>query len=655
MNTGRSARQLAWVGVVLALLLVLPQVILNVGVVERAITRGDHNVHVAWDAAWMIVPGWVVVRGLEVEELRKGTSWQLRVGSLSTRVSLRALFDRKLVLYGPSAHDLSFSFRGPVDTTDVLGLSLPSLPPPKSIAPLLRDDEAHGDAHHDAHDHATPPREAGAGPWTFRIESLRSDSVREVWIGPYRLLIDQGELELDGVFQPGRLLELHDVRFRKVNGDAWRGRDVWGGRMLDGDFALKLHAHRDESATGLDVQRGLDGVATLRFVVNDLGYLLRFANPGVLPTENLTGGAGEAFVTARIGKGRLLPGSEIRAHGDALQWRLSPGRLTGRFELDARVHEAPGGARTRVELQVEDAVLMNQQGATLGSSPRLEVSGEAQQGARLGAPPTTRALRVRLLEPAQIDLEALNPWVGGIVRFSSGQARLNLDLSWGEPVIEPSDGAQAPPGGPGRVFDLRVDRLDAHLGKTAIRGRLRARLSGAGEGPHKDGGIALGRLEVTLRDVEVGDSKAPAVKDWSGSLTLGDLLLHASPPKLQARLDGSLDSAAPVVHLLVAGGQLPRILSSLLSVPDVKLSARITATPQMARVTDLVLDGRRLSVKGRMSASERGSPEAVLLARVGIVPAGFEVKGGKVKVHLFRPYAWFESQQEAPGQGPAQP
>lgn len=641
----RSGPWPAWVGfataVLAVLLAILPQVILNVGLIPRLITASDPRVRVDWDGAWMFLPGWVHVRGLEVEESRGDTSWRLQVGSVTTYVSLLSLLDSQLVVSHPFVDDVSFFLRGDQDATDALDLALPPLtaPPGRPRVTRAPDDPAHG-AHH------------APSPWTFHVRSLRSNSVREVWVGPYRLLVDSGDLALSGVFRPGLKLELQTLRFVGVNGEAWRGDAFPGGRMVDADFDLTIAARLEEAPGGLDVLRGIDGEASMRFLVYDLGYLLRFVNPGVLPIETLSGGAGEAWMQARLGEGRLLPESELRVRGDALRWQLAPGLLTGRYALDARVHATDGGARTGVVLEIDDAKMLNREDRTVGAARLLEVRGEALPGATLGSAPTNVGLSIRLAEPARIDLAALNPWIGGLAHFTDGEARLALDLAYGENVLPSSDGA-TDPGARKQVLDLRIDRLEARVGKSLVRGRLRARLRGGEQGVLSEGTLAPGTLHLDMDRVELGDRERPELKDWSGTLIFRELQMRATPPRMQTRLQGQLDSAAPVIHLLVEQGELPPVLRDLLSVPDVKLSALVSATPKLATVRDLSVEGQHMSLKGRLSATGQGRTDAVLLMKLGFIPAGLEVKDGKVGLHLFRPYTWFASQQESAPRKPS--
>jgi hypothetical protein len=460
--------------------------------------------------------------------------------------------------------------------------------------------------------------------------------LQEAWLGPYRILFPRARAQVRGRFHSGRLLEFAGLTLEDAGGEIWRGTRFRGVRIVEGAVEGSLDAHGDpQKQAPLDVLGGLAAEAAFELAVDDLGFLLRLADPGVLSAEHLEGGAGQARVVARIERGILQAGSELRAQGEDVRWNLSQGRLEGAYELSAAIpaHAGDGGPRSHVDFQVRHPRLYTTGDQVLAEAPRFILRGEALRGTRLDTPPQTRWLGIGFPEPATLHLPALNAWTGGLVRFLEGEARLELSLTLGEAQED-------------RPQVLRVSSGDfvARFGESLLRGRVEAHLQDTP--PALDAEVLrLGTLALGLHGLSVDDKAGKRkVSDWSGKLALRGLTVETQPPSASARLTGSLESIAPAVQLLVENTAVPGILRGLLTAEDLTLSSRMRVTPRLISVRDLQLRGDGLSVDGQLRLRAGADPDAVLLVKMGILTGGVGLERGGLEVHLFRPYTWFRKE-----------
>lgn len=599
--------------VIYAAMLGAANIILQTRYLPDLIARHDAHVTLSWDSVWMVIPGHVHVRNFRLAVQGHSASWQVVAEEASGRIALQALRRRRLEINGIRGDGVRFALRRRADRSEEAG---------PDIAPVRTD----------------PPQPPGPqAPWQFVFHDGAVERIEEVWIGPWKLELGTTRLRADVEYQSRHRFLLDNARVEEVRGalalqPSGEEIELRGGHV-HGSAHVTPGPDRPDN---LDIVPALALEIELSLAVAELASLLRVVGEEDVASA-VRGGASTAELVALVRQGDLRPGSRLEATGRTIEFPVSGGVVRGRLALNGVVEKGRGGVRrTSLHFDVGDPHFVNDAGRDFARAPRLTVEYRSEGPMWERNPVVHRLIAVRLPESAQVDLAALNQWTGDTIRFKEGFGRLALDLSWGP---ESRDHPQ--------VLRFDADRFVAQVGTAELEGRLAAS-AGAHDPSLTSQTLSFGDVSVELSELAVISSGARVVEGWGGALTLHDAALGRDRPQVVGRLSGQVDSAAPIVELLSAQGQLPWWARRLRNQGPFDIgAAHVEATPDGLDLASLWVNGPRLSARGLLSLRDDAPAETLLLLRVPPLTIGFETGPQGSDVKLWRAHRWFRERAAA--------
>ena len=426
---------------------------------QSLINPHPERLQVTWSRAWMVEPGTVEVRGLEVRGQTAARQWWLGLDRARVRVDLGALRARRFL--ASEVVGTGFAYRqrrrvdAPVETEEgeeaeaaeapVEGLMppIPGLSNPPRPAP---EPEA-----------GSGGTRSGRSHWEFALRAVTIGEVREVWLDQYHY---QGTGTLSGsLHYAGGELELPALRLELPTGTMWLGEQSLGEGLVRLQARLEPMAPRQQ-----------EGTAFLRFVTAELEVEGQVADLALLryylrkvPWLNLDG-RGQARAMLKVERGRLLEGSRLDLDSGQIEASYLGYRATGTGSIHGgvRAPEANGAAA-----QVEVLALLDRFELGRGEQPYIRGSGfrlelTSPETDLLAERPPIRAV-VELPDSELPDLRCYNTYLPADAGFSilggSGRIRGRMELATG--------GA----GGRGEMA-LSSDNSRLQVGAMQMAGRL---------------------------------------------------------------------------------------------------------------------------------------------------------------------------------------
>ncbi|MFP2900199.1 hypothetical protein [Corallococcus sp. 4LFB] len=232
-----------------------------------------------------------------------------------------------------------------------------------------------------------------------------------------------------------------------------------------------------------------------------------------------------------------------------------------------------------------------------------------------------------------LDLRVLNPWLGRTLEIDSGHVTIRSE--------EPSKGAKAR-----NALELRMDTdlVSGRMGRNKVLLRAEVEV----DARHLSWDMTeLGLGGTTLRLSQVSSNGNVPIRAWSGTFTLPRASLTLSPTVLKARFSSQLTDTQPLVALITSSRKLPGFLTSLLNIPKVEVTGQVQIDERGLQLRELKAKGDGFSLEGHLDLVQ-GNMTGALLATLGAVTGGIELRPGKHDLHLLKATEWFRGQPVPP-------
>ncbi|MBD3896549.1 hypothetical protein IEI94_11880 [Halomonas sp. ML-15] len=354
----------------------------------------------------------------------------------------------------------------------------------------------------------------------------------------------------------------------------------------------------------------------------------------LLSSEHALAVDGNAQLRADIelDAGRLVPGSELRLDATPFALGFLDFEARGDGQLVATAtgsHEALSAALTLSMPQL--ALRRGEAGAALIEGRHMQLTAEAR---RLDLAAGLQALDTHIALPhieAQ-DLTVFNAYLpeNSPLTLLGGHAILASDLRL--------DGYQA-------HGMLRLDAPDARLAfhERELAGSLMidARLN---DGDLRNMTFDSSGSRVSLSNVQLAEEDTPLSDGWWADLELAEgRLTWQQPLALNSELRLAMRDSGPLVELFVSAAHERRWLRNLLTVRDIRGSARLDMRQQRLDIRDLELSGQGRELRANLRLGE-DSPRGVFYARYGALALGVALADGQRRWQWPGARGWFERQ-----------
>lgn len=609
------------------LYLVIGNVWLHQGGLERMLNRRPERLSIHWKSAWTLWPGVVQVRGFEMRNQTRTWQWWLSVDRGIVDVDLWDLQDRELLLGPLHGSGAAFRLRRRLDAPRRAREGRPDLYPPipgLANPPVRKPEDLY------------PPK-PGRKPWHVRITGVQLDDVREVWIEEFRFA---GKARVAGGFdvRPRRRVEVQPSRVEIETGTLALG----GGAKARPIFANargRVDGHIDPYAPqqfkGWKVLQVTSGRATLDGQVRSLAFLDVFFRETRWVDLRFAGGRTE--VDLRLRDGRVLSGSRLEARPDNITVAFLDYRAQGDGKVRWWVEDGEKEPQGRIALDLDQFRIQREgYGAPHVRGHGLHIEAASQEP-RVG----------RLFQPRWVSIDMPGAEVPDL-RFYNAYLpeRFGLALTSGSGRMSARFRATAPDWTGAGEIRLGARGLGARFEEKRLRGNLEMRTL-LRRADLRDKRFDISGTKIDLTDV-ISQGSAPGEPPeawWARAHLDRAVLTPGAPVFLRARLESTLSNTRPLFALVAPAGGRGKVLhwvDDLLDIQGVGAVADLTVGKSLLRIDNLAVAGGKAQVQGRFRMAQ-GHPKGILYAALGGLDVGVELADGKRDWKILRPRQWFES------------
>ena len=598
--------------------LVVGNVMLRAGTVERLLNKRPEKLKVHYESAYTLFPGHAVVKGF-------------RIRSQATRSQIEAQGDWVRALVNP----LPLLWKTVnIVRADVRGAEFRMRRRPVTLEEL-KDKEAYVPPIEglDYKDSLRDPTKVPKVPkWGVSVTSCRVDEVREVWIDDYRIT-GPGSAGGGLTIGPGRWLELDGtwVEFPAL-------RVAAGGKpaLEDGKLSAEVDIARYDYGEnkGLKFRPYLSGQVQLDVATPGGSPLLNHLFRHV-PWLSFDGSSRHTLAELRIDKGQLQPGSRVKMTTDQLAVNFLVYRAEGKADIEVKVVEGTGQPRLDLELLLNDfgiGLATSTPDAAVGKRLRLHASSNDDL---ISDAIPDGELELELDDVFAKDLTRANYLIpaGAGVRFKAGSARLGARLK----------ASTRGSSGEGTVT-LTTDGMALDAGALAMTGKLDAWIP-ISQGDMMAQRFAIDGMQIKLSGFDVAGQTAEGktTRDWWAELgapkgTFG----FKDAEMFRGDLAFKLRDSTPLVLFLTAKKPLPKIGERILEVQDVQGKSGLVYGQDRIEIRDLLVASDMIELQACMTFQGK-SAHGDVLAVYDWIGVGVGLKGTKQDYHLTGARRWYGS------------
>lgn len=626
------------VGLLVALPLALlagVNVFINVWV-PVMVNHQPERTRLGFEVAWMIVPGVIEMRGLELRQQSRMDQWVMHVDRVTGSLSLQDLRDHVIHITAAEGHGASFLWRPRVDAPAPV---VPPLASPQPIADSVSVAPDFGPPIPGLTNPPTVPPEAiypAPNPWRIVLDDIRVEQVRELWLGDYRY---DGDATVSGslTLQARKWLQVDGATLQLKGGALTRG----GAPMLTGltgTVGVQVVGGNAWTGEGRSVFNSLSGDATLTADVANLAFLEFYLQSA--PWLHLSGGDGRLDIAVRVLDGEFQPGSTVSADVHNIVAQFLSYTIVGDGQVRVGVDAASGAPLTTLDVQFLDFVVNHEGDSTPHATGRGFRVLATTPDVALDRPFTSLDVRLDLPEAAIPDVGVYNTYIpkgtGLALRTGTGTVRGSVEISTLQGDCH------------GELF------IDGH----GLQGTLDNLILSGDIGVHAivpRGNVAAGEYDISgssfdLHSVRVlsGGSQRAGKDDsrgWWAELKVPDGHVAVGAPTF---LDGALRVKArdtiPFITIFSAKEGLPGWVRGMLAVRPVAGSVRLRVGDEVLRLSDFHLDAGAFSLQ--MELRRRKEMEGKLLAEYGKLAVGMAMNHGASQFHVFNARGWYADEPD---------
>ncbi|WP_338280565.1 hypothetical protein [Corallococcus caeni] len=585
----RWRRVALWALVAVAVLEVALNVALNTGVTQAIMGRATDRTRLTWQRAWWLWPvGRLHLKGFTLTQQDPDVWWKVEVDALEAGMSLTGLLRKRVDVDGIAGHGASFHLE-------------PSSAPEE-------------------------PSDPNSKPWVIHLKDVTLHQVRELDFSRVRFA---GALDVTGTLnlQSRERLEVDLPSVRVAEGFI----EVDGKRVARLE-SLDSRARLDapfRPGKGYDLSQALGGQVKTHLDVLPLDWIND--QLGASAPVSLHGGAGRVDLDVRMQRNTLEPGSQLKASGAALDLRAGPMRAQAPWSLEVSMpREQQGQPSGSLRLAFAPVRVSGARGNDV-EVPEVALTVLARR--REGQAGLDLEPELHVAKSKPLDLRVLNPWLGRTLEIDSGHVTVRSE--------EPSKGAKAR-----NALELRMDTdlVSGRMGQNKVLLRAEVEV----DARHLSWDMTdLGLSGTTLRLSQVSSNGNVPIRSWSGNFSLPRASLSLSPTVLKARFASQLTDTQPLVALITSSKKLPGFLTSLLNIPKVEVTGQVQIDERGLQLRELKAKGDGFSLEGHLDLVQ-GNMTGALLATLGAVTGGIELRPGKHDLHLLKATEWFKGQPVPP-------
>ncbi len=587
----RWRRATAWTLGVLLTLEASLNVALNVGVVQAILRRSTSRTELTWKRAWWLWPlGQLHLRGFTLSQQNTHEWWQVNLDSLEADVSLFALLRKRVDVQCIDGHGARFR-----------------LEPSFGVE-------------------AEPPPGPGYRPWSIQLADVTVHEVRELDFGRVRFVgsLDvRGSLDLTG----RQRIQVETPSIRVASGFLEVDQErVTRLEHLEAQARLDVPFREEE---GWDLSKALSAEVQGELELLPLDWLN--AHLGASNAISLHGGGGKVELDLRLQDGALADGTRLKVQGSELNLRAGPIQASAPWSVEASLASAsPSTRQGNLRLVLAPVKVSGPEG-TGAQVPEVTLTVRAHRRTEQSDWALEPDLRVARSRP--LDLRMLNPWLARTIEIDSGSM-----------TVQSRERAKSAKAGDALRLSVDSDLVAGRMGDVKVLLRAEADVDARNLSWDTK---SLTLTGTTLRLSNVSTNGPVPIRAWSGVFTLPQARLSLSPTVLTARFSSQLTDTQPVIALLTTTKNLPAFVRSLLNIQGVTVTGHVQIDQQGLQLRELKATGERFSLEGHLDLAQ-GQLTGALLATLGVITGGIELKPGVQDIHLLNARRWFASQPVPP-------
>jgi hypothetical protein len=576
---------------------------------------------IEYSSAWTLWPGIVHVKDLHIRVQDSSQEFLIVLDDTVTDLDLLALTKRRLHARFVKTHGLSFRLRSRIDPRIDPSPVTYALPPIEGFDAVPFKDVSH---------YEPPPLGKELEKiFTFDLENVEVDGVREIWVDDYRVEGDghvRGRLHL----APSRNLEVGRSELELTRGSMWVGKDVVIDDMK-GKVAAEIGWFQVRSEYGADVLEHLTVVdAALDGHVSNYSFVEHryLAGKGV----ELVGGEGRLHLDVHVRNGELINGTAIGLDAKDLELHFGNrhAKTSGVLAFDVKDREGAPEAQGRLTLTGTDLFVS---GSAAEKTPTLTAAqaGIFARSRNLGLAKPFNDLLYSVDVPALKlgDLRVLQRFLppASTFRIGKGTATAHLHLD----ATRVDGGGQA-------AIQVESKGAFVRYRDASLQGNVAIDLKLANLDLAKKSAI-LSHSTLDVTDVTFTDAskQEPA---WWAHFDLEEAALHpAKKDKLTALVAIKMRDVRPILRTYAAGDNMPGWLAKMLTMENffgrasLRLNDGFDLEDFRARSEDAGI--------GAQYHSHRGHVRGKILLEYKGLDVGLDIGDGGSKPVLLGAYDWY--------------
>lgn len=525
-----------------------------------------------YGSAWSVFPGRVHVRGLQLRIRISDAEVYVSSDRVYGTISLFALTKKTIKAHDLQASGMTVRVRPRFDRED--------------LKPLTMEGYAEIPGFDEPPFRSQKPRELTdvSGLWTIDLQRVNADTLRELWIGPYRFA---GDARITGgVFiKPLREFELWPSTMEIRSGVLTLAKRPFSSDVK-GTLEASIARHNPKAVDGTEMFRHLSGKVDLGSAIDDVGFVQRWLVPEA--NVQVSGGSGAAQSKVAIVNGVFQDGSTLIVKGQKMLVRHAP--LSAWLDSDVVLRADQGALRMTAKL-TELRIARRYAESYPIKSDQLVFTAVTRSLDLARKPFDDLLVSVDLQRATLTDLRILTGLLGKDLTLAGGVAyvKAHLDLSVREMLLQGELSFDAP------KFAAKMTKPGevAFAAKVSVGARFKSFDLSAmtASVPH---------AWFDMRDAVVtGEAKEPPPSWWGRLDLLHGTLDKAQKPAFAGDLEMRARDARPIIYIATAKNPLPNWVREPVAMEGLTVGGKLHVGPGFA-VENLNGGGGGIDVSGRV-------------------------------------------------------
>ena len=596
---------------------IVVNIFLNTVIAPWLINQKPEKLAIRWDSAWMLWPGVIHVRGLEIRVQSRRLQWWLKFDKVNMGLNLYRLKDRHFQTEWVKGQGLVFRLRPRLTQPDVDRLRfMPSIPglsnPPDPVPEILY------------------PRRTLKPPWLIELNGFDVSRVKQIWIDHYRFSGDghisgQMTLKVRGPLAIKRASLIFDA-------DIFVGEAIFA-KKVNMDVKLSVERYVPRIDMGIAAFRYLSGRYQVRAEVEDMHALEQTFNK----TEWFRlAGKGKLKADLRLTRGYLTPGSGIQIDSSKIHIRFIDHMATGTGQVRLNVRQDGPKASGHLSVNLNSFKIMR--------PPRIRphirgrdfrITAITHDLDLTHAPYTAMDITLDIPESEVTDLSFYNRYIpagtGFVIESGQGVVRTHLEANGKDHVTN-------------GFIDVRIKNMVSRFEGTEMKGdlMLHTKLS---KGNVKTREFNFSGTHLALTNAHVIGNRTSSKDNWWGNVVVTrGMMTFTNPLKVRAVLAMKMRDTGPVIAIFVEKKSIPKLFKKMLTVRNIQARANLVVQKNKLEISDIIMSGRKLAILAELRLA-KGRHSGIFYTKFYALSMALELKQGKKTWTMIRPRKWFNDRK----------